>query len=38
MSSTLATPDGADPVFEGVYGLFTITAEDRREVLATGWP
>jgi uncharacterized integral membrane protein len=23
-----------DPVFEGVYGTFTITAEDRREVLA----
>jgi uncharacterized integral membrane protein len=33
MSSTLATPDGADPVFEGVYGRFTITAADRREVL-----
>ncbi len=33
MSSTLATPNGADPVFEGVYGSFTITAEDRREVL-----
>jgi uncharacterized integral membrane protein len=23
----------ADPVFEGVYGTYTITAEDRREVL-----
>ncbi len=33
MSSTLATPNGADPVFEGVYGSFTITAKDRREVL-----
>jgi uncharacterized integral membrane protein len=33
MSSTLATPEGADPVFEGVYGTFTITAADRREVL-----
>lgn len=33
MSSTLTTPNGADPVFEGVYGSFTITAEDRREVL-----
>lgn len=33
MSSTLATPNGADPVFEGVYGSFTITAVDRREVL-----
>ncbi|WP_216903775.1 DUF2301 domain-containing membrane protein [Synechococcus sp. CCY 9618] len=31
MSSTLATP--SDPVFEGVYGHFTITALDRREVL-----
>ena len=34
MSSTLATPAGADPVFEGVYGSFTITAADRRDVLA----
>lgn len=24
---------GADPVFEGAYGPFTITAQDRREVL-----
>jgi uncharacterized integral membrane protein len=32
MSSTL-TPNATDPVFEGVYGTFTITAEDRREVL-----
>ncbi|KEF41536.1 MAG: membrane protein [Cyanobium sp. CACIAM 14] len=33
MSSSLAPPTGADPVFEGVYGSFTITAHDRREVL-----
>ena len=30
MSSTLAIPDGTDPVFEVVYGTFTITATDRR--------
>jgi uncharacterized integral membrane protein len=33
MSSTTATPTEGDPVFEGVYGPFTITAGDRREVL-----
>jgi uncharacterized integral membrane protein len=33
MSSTPAMANGADPVFEGVYGSFTITAQDRREVL-----
>ncbi|MGA1304565.1 MAG: DUF2301 domain-containing membrane protein [Cyanobium sp.] len=26
------SPPAADPVFEGVYGPYTITAEDRREV------
>ncbi|QNI69730.1 DUF2301 domain-containing membrane protein [Cyanobium sp. NS01] len=26
-------PSAAEPVFQGVYGPFTITAEDRREVL-----
>ena len=31
MSSTLPAPD---PVFEGVYGPFRITAADRRDVLA----
>jgi uncharacterized integral membrane protein len=30
-SSGVVTPT-ADPVFEGVYGPYTITAEDRREV------
>jgi uncharacterized integral membrane protein len=34
MSSSLASPPTADPVFEGVYGTYTITAQDRREVLA----
>jgi uncharacterized integral membrane protein len=36
MSGSDATPPvpTPDPVFEGVYGTFTITAEDRREVLA----
>ncbi|MFM7171062.1 MAG: DUF2301 domain-containing membrane protein [Cyanobium sp.] len=34
MSSSLASsPTAADPVFEGVYGTYTITAHDRREVL-----
>jgi uncharacterized integral membrane protein len=35
-SSTVPGPPSspADPVFEGVYGPFTITADDRREVLA----
>ena len=28
----LSPPPAADPVFEGVYGPYTITAEDRREV------
>lgn len=32
MSSSAAAPP-ADPVFEGAYGLYTITAHDRREVL-----
>jgi hypothetical protein len=32
MSSTAAIPSD-DPVFEGVYGPYTITADDRREVL-----
>ncbi len=32
MSSSAAAPP-ADPVFEGAYGPFTITAHDRREVL-----
>jgi uncharacterized integral membrane protein len=32
MSSSVAAP-AADPVFEGVYGPYTITANDRREVL-----
>lgn len=33
MSPSLASsPAAADPVFEGVYGPYTITAEDRREV------
>ena len=27
-----SSPTAADPVFEGVYGPYTITAEDRREV------
>jgi uncharacterized integral membrane protein len=27
-----SSPTAADPVFEGVYGTYTITAEDRREV------
>ena len=31
MSSSAAAP--ADPVFEGAYGTYTITAHDRREVL-----
>ena len=35
MSSTLASAASADtPVFEGVYGPYTITDQDRREVLA----
>ncbi|MFM7236359.1 MAG: DUF2301 domain-containing membrane protein [Cyanobium sp.] len=34
MTSSLASPPAADPVFEGVYGTYTITAKDRREVLA----
>lgn len=33
MSSSTATPAEGDPVFKGVYGPFTITAVDRREVL-----
>jgi uncharacterized integral membrane protein len=33
MSSTIALP-ADDAVFEGVYGPYTITARDRREVLA----
>jgi uncharacterized integral membrane protein len=32
MNGTQAPPS-ADPVFEGVFGPYTITAEDRREVL-----
>ena len=28
-----ATPNPADPVFEGMFGTYTITARDRREVL-----
>ena len=32
MSSSAAAPP-ADPVFEGAYGPYTITAHDRREVL-----
>ena len=32
MSSTPAAPP-ADPVFEGVYGTYTITARDRQDVL-----
>jgi uncharacterized integral membrane protein len=36
MSGSIAPPatSSADPVFEGMFGLYTITAEDRREVLA----
>lgn len=33
-SSLVSSPPAADPVFEGVYGPYTITAEDRREVRA----
>jgi uncharacterized integral membrane protein len=33
-SSLVSSPAAADPVFEGVYGPYTITAEDRREVRA----
>ncbi|MFM7311621.1 MAG: DUF2301 domain-containing membrane protein [Cyanobium sp.] len=34
MSSTaLPDPTTPDPVFEGMFGTYTITAEDRREVL-----
>ena len=35
MSGSLApqAPPSADPVFEGVFGTYTITAADRREVL-----
>ncbi len=33
MSNTAALPGNADPVFEGVYGPYAITAVDRREVL-----
>jgi uncharacterized integral membrane protein len=33
MSSSSAAAPPADPVFEGAYGLYTITAHDRREVL-----
>ena len=34
MSSTIPPgPATADPVFEGMFGVYTITAEDRREVL-----
>lgn len=36
MSGSIAPPatPNADPVFEGLFGLYTITAEDRREVIA----
>ena len=36
MSGSLASPPppAGDPVFEGAFGTYTITAEDRREVLA----
>lgn len=35
MSSSLASsPSSSDPMFEGVYGPYTITADDRREVRA----
>jgi uncharacterized integral membrane protein len=30
--SDSVSPPASDPVFDGVYGTFTITAEDRREV------
>jgi uncharacterized integral membrane protein len=33
MSSSSAAAPPADPVFEGAYGPYTITAHDRREVL-----
>ena len=35
MSGSLASqvPPSADPVFEGLFGMYTITATDRREVL-----
>jgi uncharacterized integral membrane protein len=33
MNGTIHGESGGDPVFEGVYGHFTITATDRREVL-----
>jgi uncharacterized integral membrane protein len=33
MNGTIHGESGGDPVFEGVYGPFTITATDRREVL-----
>lgn len=31
--SSLPSPTPADPVFEGMFGTYTITAQDRREVL-----
>jgi uncharacterized integral membrane protein len=34
MSNPVAMPSTADPVFDGVYGTFSITASDRREVLS----
>jgi uncharacterized integral membrane protein len=34
MTRSLPTSTAADPVFEGMYGPYTITASDRREVLA----
>jgi uncharacterized integral membrane protein len=33
MNEAIHGESGGDPVFEGVYGSFTITATDRREVL-----
>ena len=32
-SSSLPSPTPADPVFEGMFGTYTITERDRREVL-----
>jgi len=33
MSDTAANASASDPVFEGVFGTYTITTRDRREVL-----